>query len=79
MFASFIEKLINSIMSEAGLAAIILLLCLAYQTWQLYNERKEIKRLNDKILTLATNQVSAMNELQAVLKGVMNLIPERHL
>lgn len=71
----FIEHFINSMMSEAGLVACMLLIGLVYQTKQLTNERSETKKLNGQILNLATGQVKAMNELQSVLKSVMQFLP----
>lgn len=77
MADQFFDSLLSSMLSEAGLVAVMLLIAVIYQTKQLVSERKENKKLNAQILTLATGQVSAMNELNSVLKSVMALLPSR--
>lgn len=69
-----ISLLINKILSETGLLSAMLFISCLYEKWELYNERKKTQALNDKVFELAQNQVSAMNQLQHVIKNVMELV-----
>jgi hypothetical protein len=72
---SFLNQAFDSILSKSGVLDICLIVILVYTANLLKIERAENKKLNNQILELATGQVSAMNELQNVLKCVMNLLP----
>lgn len=73
----FIGSFLNSLMSEAGVVAVLLMAALLYQTNELKLVRRENAKLHEKVLQLATNSVSTMGQLQATLdkfiqKGVGN-------
>lgn len=72
--SDFLWKFAQSMMSEAGIVAVMLAIAVFWQTKELKLERDDNKKLNDKILELATGQISAMNELQNVLKTVMDFL-----
>lgn len=73
----FIAQFLNSMMSEAGIVAVLLLFAVWYQTKELGKSRDEAKLLHGQILQLATGQIATMKEVQNVLEKVIDLTPKR--
>lgn len=67
--------ILRHILTENGIVALLLSVAVLWQTRQLANERKDNKELNNLILQLATSQVAANKEIQALLERLIDLIP----
>lgn len=70
-----LPEFFKTLMTEAGLVAVLLAFAVMYQTRQLGKARDKVDNLNGQILQLATAQIRAMMEVQNVLEKVVDLTP----
>ena len=71
----FIPQIFERLMTDGGLAAVLLAVAVIYQTRQLGKERGKVDALNGQILRLSTAQIGAMKEVQNVLEKVIASMP----
>lgn len=70
------NEIIKYIFTENGIVGVLLSVAVLYQSKQLAGERSKNEKLNSLILQLATSQVSANKEIQAVLERLIDLLPK---